>query len=129
MLRKLTAVAVLGILCGSAAVADDAPKPGGGKFGKGGFDKGKLFGKLDANADGKLTKEELAVIGEKMAEKFKEKTGKDLPDGFGEKLFDRADVDGDGVLTKAEFENAGPPGRRGERGGKSDGKGPSRGEK
>ncbi|MBI1904122.1 MAG: hypothetical protein HYS13_23755 [Planctomycetia bacterium] len=55
------------------------------------FNPEQLFGRLDANGDGKVTKEE--------AER----------QPFAARLFERADADKDGVVTKEEFQKAAPP--------------------
>ena len=90
MHRKTVVLSMIVALCASVLVLTagqcGAQKPGA-----------NFFERLDANADGKLTKEELP---EQMAEKIME-----------------GDADGDGVVTKEEFEAAREKmrGRRGER--------------
>lgn len=138
MLRKLLLLAVVGFVCGATAIAADdekkptePAKPGEtkpdekadpkGKLGKltGKLDKGKLFDKLDANGDGKLTKDEFKKFAETITEKLKDKgkVGK-LPEGvLGDKLYDKMDANKDGSVTKGEFEKAdllGGMGKKGE---------------
>lgn len=83
---------------------------------KGKIDKTKLFATMDADSDGKLTKDEFTKgmdkVMEKMKEKAADKGGKaaDLLDKLGGqiggKLFDKLDADSDGKLSKEEFEKA-----------------------
>lgn len=83
--------------------AEDAKEKKGrfqGKL-KGRFDPEKLFEKMDADSDGKVTKKEfkaffenLGKIGEKLAE-------------FADTIFDRLDEDGNGKLTKDELKKLG----------------------
>ena len=84
-----------------------------GAQGQGGPDAGAFFDRLDANKDGKLTKDE-------------------LPERAAERIM-QADADGDGAVTKAEFavarekmggqrgEGQGEGGGRGRRGGQGEG--------
>ena len=71
---------------------------------------------MDADGDGKLTKDEFTKGMEKMMEKVKEKAAdkggkagnllEKLGGQIGGKMFDKLDADGDGKLTKEEFEKA-----------------------
>jgi Ca2+-binding EF-hand superfamily protein len=105
-------------LCGRGAfAADEDTKPKKGKLGeklkdkfgeklKDKLDTDKLFEKLDANSDGKVSKEEFKKIfgnvAGKLVEQFGEKVG-DVTD----LLFDRLDTDSDGYLSKEEFKKVG----------------------
>lgn len=83
---------------------------------KGKLDKEKLFTTMDADSDGKVSKDEFTKGMEKVMEKMKEraadKGGKaadmleKLGGQIGGKLFDKLDADSDGKLTKEEFEKA-----------------------
>jgi hypothetical protein len=113
MTRKLMALAVVGLLCGTAAVTADDKKPeptkpdAKGKLGK--LDKAKLFEKLDADGDGKVTKEEFKKFADQIKDRLKGKgKGDKLPELFGEKMFEKMDKDGDGKVTKEEFEKFEP---------------------
>jgi hypothetical protein len=82
MLRKFLLASALGLSCTVAmAFADDEKKPetpkptAKGKLGN--LDNSKLFGQMDADKDGKVTKEEFKKFREAMAEKIKDK----LPGG------------------------------------------------
>ena len=55
-----------------------------------------MFKKLDANSDGKVTKEEFA----KFAENKPKATAKP---GASDKLFSKLDANGDGALSAEEF--------------------------
>lgn len=83
---------------------------------KGKLDKEKLFTTMDADSDGKVSKDEFTKGMEKVMEKMKEKAadkggkaadllGK-LGGQIGGKLFDKLDADSDGKLSKEEFEKA-----------------------
>ncbi len=132
MIRKLSCALLLGLVCTFAVGADDdTPGKGKGKFGgKGGFDKGKMFEKMDANGDGKVTKEEYTkffeAIQEKMKDKVGDKGGKGKAGEFITKMYEKLDPKGTGSFTKEQFEKAefGPPG-----GGKGDFKGKFKGKK
>jgi len=135
MLRKLLLLAAVGLFCGSTALlaADDVKKPAEpakpdekpdakGKLGKfaGKIDKAKIFAKLDADSDGKLTKDEFKKFTETIGEKLKDKgKGGKLPEGaLGDKLFEKMDANKDGSVSKEEFEKAdllgGLAGKKGE---------------
>jgi Ca2+-binding EF-hand superfamily protein len=90
-LLTLAALAVSAVAI-STACAEDGDK---------GKDKGKrnpenLFKKLDANGDGKVSKEEFAKMAERAGGKGKGGKG-------GDKLFGRLDGDNDGFISKDEF--------------------------
>lgn len=130
MLRKMTAVALFALCCAAVGFSDDEKKPGDDKKpGKGGFDKGKMFDKMDANGDGKLTKDEfvkgMSAFYSMMAAKGAGKGGKMDKEKMGEMLgqrFDAIDADKKGEITKEQFEKApGPGGKDGK--GKGKGKG------
>jgi len=117
VLRKFLLACALGFFCTAAAtLADDEKKPetpkptAKGKLGN--FDKTKLFGQMDADKDGKVTKEEFKKFREAMAEKIKDK----LPGGAGvldkafDGMFEKMDADKDGIVTKEEFEKYQPAG-------------------
>jgi len=109
MVRKLTLATLLGLFSMAAVIAADGDKPDA-KEGKGKFDKSKLFEKMDANGDGKITKEEYKKSQEAMLEKIKDKLGDkaDMMTKIFEKMFDKMDADSDGVVTKEEFEKFQP---------------------
>jgi Ca2+-binding EF-hand superfamily protein len=100
MARKLILLAAFVTACG--ATAADEPKRPAGKL-----DRGKLFARLDADGDGKLTKDEFRKGMEAVRDRLKEKAkGGRFGDGIGDKLFEKMDANGDGVVTKEEFEKA-----------------------
>lgn len=105
-MRKYTSIPALVVLlvltAGIAMGDDDAKQKKAGFKGKGQL-AGKLFEKLDANGDGKISKEEFAKFGAKFG-KGKGGAGK-AGKGKG-KLFEKLDGDGDGFLSKAEFKKA-----------------------
>lgn len=114
MVRALCFAALIGFVMSVAGAADDdkKPEPGKGKFGgKGGFDKGKMFEKMDANGDGKLSKEEYTKFFEGMAERMKDKGGdkggKFNPADMAAKGWEKLDPKGTGTVTKEEFEKSG----------------------
>ena len=82
----------------------------------GNLDKAKLFEQMDADGDGKVSKDEFKKFREKAAELLK-----NLPnakggtvagrlDGVFDKMFAKMDADGDGKVTQAEFEKFQPAG-------------------
>jgi Ca2+-binding EF-hand superfamily protein len=90
----------------SLAADDEKKPPAAGKLGN--IDKAKLFEKMDADGDGKVTKDEFRKFREQATEKLKdsgkgEKLGGQLG-GLLDKLFEKMDADGDGKVTKEEFE-------------------------
>jgi Ca2+-binding EF-hand superfamily protein len=75
-------------------------------------DRSKIFDKLDADSDGKISKDEFQKGMEKLGEKVKEKveaSGKGNSKAGGmlekimEKLFEKMDSDNDGSISKDEF--------------------------
>lgn len=82
---------------------DDAPAAKG-KAAK--VDKAKLFEKLDANADGKISKDEFTKWTDGIKEKLKEKGGKGekIADAMTGKMFEKMDANADGEVSKDEFE-------------------------
>lgn len=106
MLPKSLLIAAFSFLGTLALASDDEKKPPvAGKL-----DKAKMFEKMDANGDGKVTKEEFKKFREQLAERMK-----NLPNGKGgnaagmlegvlDKLFEKMDANNDGVVTKEEFE-------------------------
>jgi len=85
MKRIITTVAALAVSVAFVQAADEAKKPKA--------DPAAAFGKLDANSDGAVSKEEFCA---KAKDKAKSETA------FGKK-----DKDSDGKLTKEEFMAAG----------------------
>lgn len=119
MIRKLLAIALFAFGCSATLAADDETGAGEkkpGKFG-GQLDRGKVFAKMDANGDGKVTKDEFKNFQEVVADKLKQagKGGKLGSQGgdFAAKMFDRLDANKDGVLTKEEFEKGAGVGGKG----------------
>lgn len=118
MFRLLALSAAALLLAAPVSFADDEKKPEEkkpeAKAGK--VDKTKLFGTMDADADGKVSKDEFTKGMEKMFEKMKEKAGdkggkvvellEKRGGEIGGKMFDKLDADSDGKLTKEEFEKA-----------------------
>ncbi len=108
MFRTLALSAAAALLCaGATASADDTktpPQQNPGKAAKK-IDKAKLFARLDADGDGKLTREEFKKFAEHLRDRLKEKgKGGKRAAGPGEKLFDQIDANKDGVITLDEFE-------------------------
>lgn len=111
MLRPLALFAAALLFAAPAAFAADEKKADEKKAGK--FDRTKLFDTMDADGDGKVTKEEFKKGMEKLAEKLKEKAGdksgamlEKLGGQLADKAFEKLDADGDGKLTREEFEKA-----------------------
>jgi hypothetical protein len=101
MASLLTVLAVA--VATHAAEGDDAkPKRSGlGGLGNGGNLAEMLFKKLDADGNGKLTKDEVKKAAENKGD------GKFNIGGIIEKAFDKLDTDKDGVLTLEEFKKFG----------------------
>lgn len=108
MSRKLFAAAVLGLFCAATAQADDEKKADDKKTTK--LDKAKLFERIDADKDGKITKDEYKKFFDGLIEKMKDAgKGEKLAgklDGVADKSFEKMDADKDGKITKEEFEKA-----------------------
>jgi Ca2+-binding EF-hand superfamily protein len=108
MLRKLALALTVCIGCSLVALA----QPGK-------LDKSKLFEKMDADGNGKVSKEEYAKFRDSMVERIKEKLG-DKAARLGEvleKAFDKMDANADGSISKEEFEKFEGPGLLGGLGG------------
>ena len=106
------AAAVLALASG--ARADDPKKedakperPGGGALAK--LLPEMLFKKLDADGDGKITKDEFKKLGEMISQfgQGKLKDNPELMEKILDKMFERLDADGDGKLTEEEFKKLG----------------------
>ena len=107
MVRLVAMLTITGLLVVSAVRADDKPK-GGKEKAKGKVDAEAVFKRLDANEDGKLSKEEFAKFGEQAREKLKEKGKAKNADGrMSEAIFKRLDANNDGYLTLEEFKKIG----------------------
>ena len=108
MFRKLSAALVLGLFCTATVEADDEKKADAKKATK--LDKAKLFERIDADKDGKITKEEYKKFFDGLMEKMKDAgKGEKLAgkmDGLADKSFEKLDADKDGKITKEEFEKA-----------------------
>lgn len=113
MLPKMILIAAVAF-CGTVAVgADDEKKqPPAGKIGN--LDKAKMFEKMDADGDGKVTKDEYKKYREQASAQLKEKAKNEkiagLLDSVLDKLFEKMDADSDGKVTKEEFEKFAPAG-------------------
>lgn len=114
MLPKMILIAALAF-CGTLAVgADDEKKqpPAGSKAGA--LDRAKMFEKMDADGDGKVTKEEFKKYRETASAQLKDKVKNEkiagMLDSVLDKLFEKMDADGDGKVTKEEFEKFQPAG-------------------
>lgn len=84
------------------AFAQSREATGGGGTGQAGDD---LFGKVDADASGAVSADELQALLEKMSGGTASQTGVGS-----DALFSQLDTDGDGGLTQAEFDAARPSG-------------------
>lgn len=118
MFRKLFLTVAVAAFAAPVVLADDEKKTDdkAEKKGKlaGKVDKSKMFDMMDANTDGKLSKDEFKTGMEKVAEKLKEKAAdkggkaagalEKIGDKLGEKMFDKLDADKDGSVSKEEFE-------------------------
>lgn len=101
ILFACAAFAVALVLAAPAAAGDDDTKKKKKEAKKGG-DTAALFAKLDANQDGKLSRDEFAAF---KGLKTPKKEGKEPP-GVAAKRdewFKKLDANGDGALTVAEF--------------------------
>jgi hypothetical protein len=94
-------------LCAVVGLSGDrlgfaAPQKGKAKA----ADLEELFKKLDADNDGKLSKDEFKKIGDAAGQKVQIKNspfGGAIRDAIIEKLFEKLDADSDGMLTMDEF--------------------------
>jgi hypothetical protein len=104
-LGSLALVASLVLLVGAASAGDDAgKKKKGGKGGAGkliGTDPEATFKKLDANGDGKLTKDEFLKIADKIKDTDKASKAKE----FLGKAFDKIS-NGESSVTLDQFKKA-----------------------
>ena len=110
--RKLFMLAIFGLISAvTVASAEDEKKPDA-KPAKGKLDKAKMFEKMDANADGKVTKDEFKTFSDALKDRLKDKGGKAGKVGelIGDKLFDKMDADGE--ITKDEFDKFEFPGKK-----------------
>jgi Ca2+-binding EF-hand superfamily protein len=87
---------------GSAALAQAAPRP----VSRADFMKtlDSRFGTVDANHDGKITKDELAAQQQRELQKAKAEIGQQM-----QAKFKQLDTNKDGQLSQAEFMAAAPP--------------------
>lgn len=101
VLVRLFALAALLALTGASLAADEKGSPRDKLKGKGGAATlEKMFDKIDADGDGKITKEEFVKF---LEERAKEKGRGDRIGMFAGRIFDRLDGNKDGKLTKEEF--------------------------
>jgi Ca2+-binding EF-hand superfamily protein len=102
MFRLIAILSVAGLFSASPAFADDKPK---GDKPKGKHpDPEALFKRLDADNDGKISKEEFAKFADIVREKAKEKgKGKNANGRAADAIFNRLDTNGDGYLSLEEF--------------------------
>lgn len=113
MAAKLILIAAFSFLGTVAVGADDEKKqPPAGKLGN--LDKSKMFEKMDADGDGKVTKDEYKKYREQASAQLKEKAKNQkvagLMNSVLDKLFEKMDANGDGKVTKDEFEKFQPAG-------------------
>src|SRR5262249_4589224 len=104
MMRALSLITLAAALVvfSDGASAADGDKPEKGK-GKGLFqDPEALFKKLDADGNGKISKDEFKKLADLLPEAAKEKAGAFL-EKRGDQMFQRLDANGDGELTLEEF--------------------------
>jgi len=112
--RKLFMLAIFGLISAvTVASAEDEKKPDA-KPAKGKLDKTKMFEKMDANGDGKVTKEEFKTFSDALKDRLKDKGGKAGKVGelIGDKLFDKMDANADGEISKEEFDKFEFPGKK-----------------
>jgi Ca2+-binding EF-hand superfamily protein len=98
------------------AFADDEKKADDKKSGRkalaGKVDKAKVFETMDADKDGKLSKDEFAAGMEKMTDKLKERAGEraskltGVMEKLAERVFEKLDADKDGAISKDEYEKS-----------------------
>jgi hypothetical protein len=113
-LKVAAAAAAVLALAGGVRADDpkkDDPKParpgGGGALAK--LLPELLFKKLDADGDGKLTKDEFKKLGDMIGQlgQGKLKDNPELMDKILDRMFDRLDADGDGKISEEEFKKFG----------------------
>lgn len=116
MLRKFALLAALVAFAPALFADDEKPADEKKPAAKGKIDRTKLFGTMDADGDGKVTKEEYKKGMTGVADKLKEKAAdkgkggaalEKLGGQLADKAFDALDADKDGSLSKEEFEKAG----------------------
>lgn len=114
MLRKFALLAALVAFTPALLADDEKPADEKKPAARGKIDRTKLFSTMDADGDGKVTKDEYKKGMEKLAEKLKEKAGdkggaalEKLSGQLADKAFDAMDADKDGSLTKEEFDKSG----------------------
>ncbi len=100
----------LGILLGAFVLAAGftSVEAGGKKKGKGKRDFSAIFKKIDANDNGKVSKDEYKAFLEKVVGRLKEKFGEEKAKKFMQfrlKAFEKADKSGEG-LTMEEMKKA-----------------------
>ncbi|MGL4551253.1 MAG: EF-hand domain-containing protein [Gemmataceae bacterium] len=98
-MRTVVSLSAVLLLAAGVALADGEKKDEKPKD-KGKALAGKMFEKMDADADGKVSKEEFKKASE---ERLKDKGKGDKAGEFMARLFDKADADADGFLNKEEF--------------------------
>ncbi len=111
MLRTLFALVAVAAFAPVVFAADDEKKADAKKP-----DRAKVFATLDADSDGKLTKDEYKKGLEKMMEKAKDKGGdkadkaaaalEKIAEKMIDKMFEKLDTDKDDSISKDEFEKA-----------------------
>jgi len=121
MIHKLFALAAALAFVSPVAFADDEKKADDKKPARAGklagkVDKAKMFETMDADKDGKISKDEFKTAMEKMAEKIKERAGDkagkgggkagDLMEKVAQKAFEKMDANSDGSISKEEFEKS-----------------------
>ena len=105
MLRRL--LALLAVAAFAPAVFAEDEKPAEKKANAKKPDRAKLFAQLDADGDGKLTKDEFKKVLDKVKERAKTGGAVDkLGDKVLDRVFDKMDADKDGSVSQEEFEKA-----------------------
>jgi hypothetical protein len=100
IIRAACITGVLFLMAGTAWAGDDGPKKGKAGKGQAGNPEA-MFKRLDANGDGKLSREEMGKLGGRIGQKAKDK-GKAVQNR-GEMLFDTMDTNRDGSVSLEEF--------------------------
>lgn len=101
MKRLIAGMSLVCVCVFAVGTADAADEPAGKQR-----DPAAMFKKLDANGDGKVTKDEFA----KFADAIKDKVGGDKADKIAQgtqQMFDRLDANKDGSLSADEFKSFG----------------------